>query len=601
MTTLGAPARRCRRLEDRRRDRHRPEGRRRAFVLLSTAVWLSAALLVAGGPPAVAQQGAAAAAGGRIYNADDPIRVDADDLDIELPAEWPVYAYYDVYENHFLDRGDEQRIRALNINTLGEVPDSSWFENRLGAREMSIDELVRGPNAGGPPADGAWTVIGRPSGGVTPKFIIEDANRARFILKFDPVSHPEIASTAEMISSRFFHAFGYHVAEAYIVNLRKDRLQIAPGATFTDDVGKRSRIDQVDIDHWMDNAPVSEGGVYRALASRFVSGVGIGEFRFFGTRPDDPNDVLPHEHRRELRGYRVISAWLNHDDSRALNTYDTFIEENGRRFIKHYVLDFGSTLGSASIGANKPRGGNEYFLEGRWVWRSALTLGIWARPWLFAEYPDYPAAGNIEADHFVPELWKPEYPNAAFDNLDAADAFWAARIVARFSDEAVRRIVADAEISDPAAAEYLAEVIIARRDKVVGHWIAQTNPIDSLVLRGGGGSLRLAWDNAAIRAGAATGTATYSVRFSSFDNRDGAEIDLTEQETAEPSIAVPAAASSWGPADDFGYHYLRARIATRHPDFPHWERPVIVTLRDKGQGEIDIVGIERPREWPDEG
>jgi hypothetical protein len=563
---------------------------------MSKTAALLAILAVA--PLAPAQPGAAAAqAAGRMYNADDPIRVDADDLDIELPADWPVYAYYDVYENHFLDRGDEQRIRALNVNTLGEVPDSSWFENRLGARDVSIEELVRGPNAGGPPADGAWTVIGRPSGGVTPKFIIEDANGARFILKFDPVSHPEIASTAEMISSRFFHAFGYHVAEAYIVELRKDRLQIAPDASFTNDIGVRRQIDQIDIDHWMDNAPASEDGVYRALASRFVPGVGVGEFRFFGTRPDDPNDIFPHEHRRELRGYRVIGAWLNHDDSRALNTYDTYIEENGRRFIKHYALDFGSTLGSASIGANEPRGGNEYFLEGKHVWRSALTLGIWARPWLFAEYPGYPAAGNIEADYFVPERWKPEYPNAAFDNLDAADAFWAARIVARFSDEAVREIVASAEISDPAAAAYLTEVLIERRDKVVEHWIAQTNPIDSLVLSGGGGSLGLDWDNAAIRVGAATGAATYSVRFSTFDNLTGEETAVSEQEADSPGVAVPAAA--WGPADDLGFRYLRARIATHHPGFPHWQRPLIVTLRDKGQGEVDIVAIERPREWPD--
>jgi hypothetical protein len=573
-------------------------------VVLAIAVLLSVPLLAASGPPAAAQAGAAQAgaaaaqASGRVYNADDPIRVDADDLDIELPADWPVYAYYDVYENHFLARGDKQRIRALNINTLGEVPDSSWFENRLGARDMSIEELVRGPNAGGPPADGAWTVIGRPSGGVTPKFIIEDANRARFILKFDPVSHPEIASTAEMISSRFFHAFGYHVAEAYIVELRKDRLQIDPGASFTNDIGVRRQIDQIDIDHWMDNAPASEDGVYRALASRFVPGVGVGEFRFFGTRPDDPNDIFPHEHRRELRGYRVIGAWLNHDDSRALNTYDTYIVENGRRFIKHYVLDFGSTLGSASIGANEPRGGNEYFLEGKHVWWSALTLGIWARPWLFAEYPDYAAVGNIEADHFVPERWKPEYPNAAFDNLDAADAFWAARIVARFSDEAVREIVASAEIGDPVAAAYLSDVLIERRDKVVDHWIAQTNPIDSLVLSGGGGSLGLDWDNAAIRVGAATGAATYSVRFSTFDNLTGAETAVSQQEADSPGVAVPAAA--WGHADDLGFRYLRARIATHHPGFPHWERPVIVTLRDKGQGEVDIVAIERPRNWPDD-
>ena len=44
----------------------------------------------------------------------------------------------------------------------------------------------------------------------------------------------------------------------------------------------------------------------------------ISPLQYFGTRPEDPNDLHPHEHRRELRGLRVFSAWLNHDDSRSV-------------------------------------------------------------------------------------------------------------------------------------------------------------------------------------------------------------------------------------------------------------------------------------------
>ena len=57
-------------------------------------------------------------------------------------------------------------------------------------------------------------------------------------------------------------------------------------------------------------------------------------------------------------------------------------------------------------------------------------------------YPQYAEIGRIEADHFDPPKWKPDYPNAAFDRMLPDDAFWAARIVARFSDEAIRAIVA---------------------------------------------------------------------------------------------------------------------------------------------------------------
>lgn len=536
---------------------------------------------------------------GARFNRDDPIAFDEDKLDIEKPSDWPVYELYDVYENQLQGRGDPEQKRAVNINTIGEVPDSSWFTNRLGVREMSVAEIATGPNLTGPPADGRWTVIGRPGGGVTPKFMIEDEEGGRFIIKFDPMDYPEIASGAEMISSKFFHALGYHVAEAYIVRLTKDRLEIAPGATFTTDTGMTREIDQVDIDHWMSSAPVGPDGVYRALASKFVPGEGVGEFRFFGTRPDDPNDIFPHEHRRELRGYRVSSAWLNHDDSRALNTYDSFIEENGRRFIKHYLLDFGSTLGSASIGANAPRGGNEYFIEGGLAWKTALTLGIWHRPWLSADMPDIAAIGNFEAEYFVPQKWKPEYPNAALDHMDAADAFWAARILAKFSDEVIEAVVAEARFADPRAVAYVNEVLRARRDKAVNYWIAQTNPLDEFKLAGDGGSLTLEWDNAAIRVGAAADGARYGVRWSAFDNRTGGESGLSDREVRTTRTAVPT--DAWGTPDVFGYRYLRAHIFTRHADFPWWAEPLIVTVRDKGAEGVDIVGIERPRVYPNAG
>jgi len=181
--------------------------------------------------------------------------------------------------------------------------------------------------------------------------------------------------------------------------------------------------------------------------------------------------------------------------------------------------------------------------------------------------------------------------------MDAADGFWAARIVSRFSDEAVRRIVRNAEITDPAAEAYLIDVMLRRRDKVVDHWITQTNPLDEFELSGDGSNLTLAWDNAAIRLGAASEGARYGVRWSAFDNRTGGETRLSDRQVTEPGITVPT--NAWGTPDAFGYRYLRAHIFTRHPDFPWWEQPVIVTVRNKGAEGVDIVGLERPREFPE--
>jgi len=102
--------------------------------------------------------------------------------------------------------------------------------------------------------------------------------------------------------------------------------------------------------------------------------------------------------------------------------------------------------------------------------------------------------------------------------MDAADAFWAARIVSRFTDEMIHAIVAEARMSDPEAEAYLRGVILERRDKVINYWIARTNPLDEFDVRSDGNGARLSFENAAIRVGAATPGASYSIHWSRLDN-----------------------------------------------------------------------------------
>ena len=55
------------------------------------------------------------------------------------------------------------------MNTLGEVPDSSWFTNRMSRRVMTIEELVRGPNQlDGPDRSEPWVIIDLKTEGITP-------------------------------------------------------------------------------------------------------------------------------------------------------------------------------------------------------------------------------------------------------------------------------------------------------------------------------------------------------------------------------------------------------------------------------------------------
>src|SRR5678815_5465578 len=75
-----------------------------------------------------------------------------------------------------------------------------------------------------------------------------------------------------------------------------------------------------DIDSILENVARRPDGTYRVVAGRLLPGKILGNFRYEGTRPDDPNDVVPHERRRELRALRVFGAWTNLTDLKSKNT-----------------------------------------------------------------------------------------------------------------------------------------------------------------------------------------------------------------------------------------------------------------------------------------
>jgi hypothetical protein len=407
-------------------------------------------------------------------------------------------------------------------------------------------------------------------------------------LKFDPLSNPEMATSAEVICTKFFYAIGYFVAEDYVVSFSRNEIELSPKAQFVDMVGKKRAMTVKDVDQILARAFKDKDGRYRAVASKFIEGTPVGEYRYHGTRPDDPNDIFPHEHRRELRGLRVFSAWLNHDDSRSVNTFDTLVKENERQFIRHYLFDFGSTLGSASVFAQKPRAGNEYLWEPGPTFKSIFSLGLWVRPWIRVDYPNYPSIGNFEADFFQPDKWKPEYPNPAFNNLTDEDAFWAAKLVMAFDDDQVRAVVKTGQLSDPQAEAYLVETLIKRRDKVGKFWLNQVNPLDQFRVAGES----LVFDNAAVRLLKGVADAdSYQVQWHRFDNHKqtqepvGSRIMVKTQKLDVPSAVFE------GPSDGVARYGL-AELTTHSSHHPNWARPLRVYLRTSGT-DVSVVGIER--------
>ena len=395
---------------------------------------------------------------------------------------------YDFVVNTFADLGERRDVRALNVNTVDEVPDSSWFMNRIGRRPMSVEELVRGPDRVPAISLDGWVVSGGKGTGVQPGFRMKDPSGHTYQIELDPPSNPEMATGAEIIGTVAYHAFGYHTVDVYLAELDPAKIVIAEGARIFDPlIGERRALTARDLELVLRRGARQPNGKYRVLASRFADGKPLGNFRYYQTRTDDPNDIVPHEHRRELRGARVFGAWLNHDDSRGVNSLDFLVTEGARNYVKHYMFDFGSILGSGTVHAQRHRAGNEYILEWKPGWLTLLTAGLYTRPWMHIDYPEVPASiGRFEADAFDPLKWKPEYPNSAFANMRADDAFWAARIVSRFSDDAIRAMVGKAKYTDPRATDYMTATLIKRRDKVLRTWLAGVNPFVDFAIDGAG-------------------------------------------------------------------------------------------------------------------
>ena len=174
-----------------------------------------------------------------------------------------------------------------------------------------------------------------------------------FQLEVDPVDHPQMATGAELIGTLVYHALGYHVEDVYAIRVDPARITISDKATIRDASGRR-RFNQRDLDAILRLAARDRDGRVYFSATRFHEGEPVGNFQYHGTRSDDPNDIHPHEHRRELRANRVFAAWLAHDDSRAVNTLDLLVAANGRKHVRHYMYDFGAILGSATRFAEPP-------------------------------------------------------------------------------------------------------------------------------------------------------------------------------------------------------------------------------------------------------
>ncbi len=393
--------------------------------------------------------------------------------------------------------------RALGINALDEVPDSTWFTNRIGVRALTPDDVARGPaTLPSPEAFTPWTIKSSKVGGRSVGFVIEDARGETYLLKFDPLGFPEAETAADAITSRLLWAAGYNVPEDHVVYFRPEDLVLSAKAVQKDVFGTKRPLTARDLAARLREIEHEADGRIRGLVSRMLPGTWLGGHPATGVRADDPNDRIPHERRRDLRGARALFAWLDHVDVQEGNYLDMWTEDPAdpdRHYVTHYLVDFGKSLGFMSTFGRDPRRSYAYAIDYGEILGSFLSGGLLERGWERRRGPSYRGLGLFDADSYDPGRWKPYTPAyVPFLEADRFDQYWGAKIAIRFTRAQIEAAVATARLSDPRAAAYLVETLVARQRKTAAYWFGQVAPLERFSIESTTDGEALCFDDLAL-------------------------------------------------------------------------------------------------------
>jgi hypothetical protein len=320
---------------------------------------------------------------------------------------------------------------------------------------------------------------------------------------------------------------------------------------------------------------------YRVVAGRLLPGKVLGNFRYEGTRPDDPNDLVAHEHRRELRALRVFGAWTNLTDLKAANTLDTLATVNGHAVVKHWLQDVGSTFGMCND-LHEWDLSWEHFYQGKTTMKRLFSFGFALSPWQTVNYVERPSIGKFDGDRFDPRTWRPQTPTTAYMELRGDDAFWAAQRIRAFTDDTIRAIIHTGEFTDAASERAIADIMIKRRDKILKTYLPAVNPIVNVHLSPSG---ELTFKNAAVDADVAPAPKEYVAEWRRFDNATGATTDIGVTRASATKIAAPPDLPS-APGT-----YVRAEIAAIGGPESWGKAAHAYFLRE--DAEWKLVGFER--------
>jgi hypothetical protein len=372
---------------------------------------------------------------------------------------------------------------AEDVNALDEVPCSSWFCPRNHLRPMTPAAVAAGPPGAPEPRPPLRITKGKDQG-ATLGFQVRDADGRKFMLKLDPPGHVGMMTGAEMIGERVFHAAGYNVPGAFLLDLSPADLTVDPKATFHLYGVQPRPLSRERVTAMLARASRLADGRFRAVATPWIGGQIVGGFDMIGRRPDDPNDRIAHQHRRSLRASWLLFAWLGEIDPGSRNSLDSYVRENGRRFVRHYLIDFGATLGSQSVGPKGIETTGEYMIEVGRTLGALVGLGFYQRP--FQDEKDewrravneHPAVGWFPAEGFDPDTFRTGNKVPAHMRKTARDLYWGAKVVTSFTDAQIDAIVATARLP-PSEEAYLARALRVRRDIIGRRYLRAVTALEN--------------------------------------------------------------------------------------------------------------------------
>ena len=161
-----------------------------------------------------------------------------------------------------VDRALEVRrhMRALGVNSIDEVPDSTWFTNRRG---LTPEQVAHGPVAiESPELHTPWKVVSGKFGGASPGFIVVDARGIKYVMKLEDAGFPEALTGAEAVISRLLWASGFNVPADEVVYFTPQQLAFDPAR----------KSDATKVAKMLATSTRTSDGRYRALASRWIDG-----------------------------------------------------------------------------------------------------------------------------------------------------------------------------------------------------------------------------------------------------------------------------------------------------------------------------------------